>query len=301
MHLKPEEENNRVFVLNLLFSVPFILFSMTGGYLADRFSKRTVTIGTKLFEMAVMLLAIVAFAQENLPLALSAVFLASTQAALFGPSKYGLLPELLPQEELSWGNGVIELRTFLAIISAVIAAGFLSDTFRGRQLISGLLFLSCSVAGLACAFAITRVPAADPSRTFRANVFGDLWAQGCLIRADRVLWLAVLEHLLLVFRGLAAKQCDFLRRETPADRQHPQRPAPSLSRHRHRLGQFGGRFSFRGENRIRTNSSWRAWHDGLWIRAVRSWRAPCKGGAFQWVQIPPGNRSSRKQPEQSWR
>ena len=29
--------------------------------------------------------------------------------------------------------------------------------------------------------------------------------------------------------------------------------------------------------------------------------APCKGGAFQWVQVPPGNRSSRKQPEQLWR
>src|SRR6266446_1008786 len=36
-------------------------------------------------------------------------------------------------------------------------------------------------------------------------------------------------------------------------------------------------------------------------RNVRSWRAPCKGGAFQWVQAPPGNRSSRKQSEQSWR
>jgi len=148
MHLKPEEENNRVFVLNLLFSVPFILFSMTGGYLADRFSKRTVTVGTKVFEMAVMLLAMLAFAQENLQLALAAVFLASTQAALFGPSKYGLLPELLPQRLLSWGNGVIELGTFLAIISAVVAAGFLSDTFRGRQAISGLIFLGCSLVGL---------------------------------------------------------------------------------------------------------------------------------------------------------
>jgi len=201
MHLKPEEENNRVFVLNLLFSVPFILFSMTGGYLADRFSKRTVTVGTKVFEMAVMLLAMLAFAQENLQLALAAVFLASTQAALFGPSKYGLLPELLPQRLLSWGNGVIELGTFLAIISAVVAAGFLSDTFRGRQAISGLIFLGCSLVGLACALAITRVPAADPSRKFRANVFGDLWAQGRLIRADRVLWLAVLGNTYFWFFG----------------------------------------------------------------------------------------------------
>src|SRR5260370_21368100 len=201
MHLKPEEENNRVFVLNLLFSVPFILFSMTGGYLADRFSKRTVTVGTKLFEMAVMLLAMLAFAQENLQLALAAVFLASTQAALFGPSKYGLLPELLPQKLLSSGNGVIELGTFLPIISAVVAAGFLSDTFRGRQAISGLIFLGCSLVGLACALVITRVPAAAPARKFDANGFGDLWAQGRLIRADRALWLAGLVNTYFWFFG----------------------------------------------------------------------------------------------------
>jgi len=201
MHLRPEEENNRVFILNLLFSVPFILFSMTGGYFADRFSKRTVTIGTKLFEMAVMLLAMFAFAKENLPLALAAVFLASTQAALFGPSKYGLLPELLPEERLSWGNGIIELGTFLAIISAVVAAGFLSDTFHGRQALSGLIFLGCSAVGLACAIAITRVPAADPSRRFRFNVLGDLWAQGRLMHADRALWLAVIGNTYFWFFG----------------------------------------------------------------------------------------------------
>src|SRR5713101_3095692 len=201
MHLKPAEENSKVLVLNLLFSVPFILFSMMGGFLADRFSKRTVTIGTKLFEMAVMLLAMFAFAQENLPLALAAVFLASTQAAIFGPSKYGLLPELLPTKLLSWGNGVIELGTFLAIISGVVVAGFLSDAFRGHQAISGLIFLGCSVAGLACAVTITRVPAADLSRKFRANVFGDLRAQGRLIRADRVLWLAVLGNTYFWFFG----------------------------------------------------------------------------------------------------
>src|SRR5712692_4816297 len=201
MHLKPAEENSKVLVLNLLFSVPFILFSMMGGFLADRFSKRTVTIGTKLFEIAVMLLAMFAFAQENLPLALAAVFLASTQAAIFGPSKYGLLPEILPPKLLSWGNGVIELGTFLAIISAVVAAGYMSDIFRGRQSISGLIFLGCSLVGLACALAITHVPAADPSRKFRANVFGDLWAQGRLIRADRVLWLAVLGNTYFWFFG----------------------------------------------------------------------------------------------------
>ena len=80
-----------------VFAIPFILFSMTGGYLADRYSKRTVTIGTKLFEIAVMAFFIVSLALRSLPLECAGVFLISTEGALFGPSKYGLLPELLPE------------------------------------------------------------------------------------------------------------------------------------------------------------------------------------------------------------
>src|SRR5262249_32308470 len=102
-----------VFGVGGLFAVPFILFSMTGGYLADRFSKRSVTIGTKFFEIAVFVFAAFALSKHNVYLMMAAVFLASTQNALFGPSKYGLLPEILPAKLLSWGNGILELGTFL--------------------------------------------------------------------------------------------------------------------------------------------------------------------------------------------
>src|ERR1700693_2579494 len=105
-----------VLLVGALFALPFIFFSLTGGYFADRYSKRSVTIGTKFFEIGVMIVALVALAAGNLPMEIAAVFLISTQGALFGPSKYGLLPELLPEKDLSWGNGVIELGTFLASI-----------------------------------------------------------------------------------------------------------------------------------------------------------------------------------------
>src|SRR5882724_8610541 len=107
-----EDKNRRddlQFLVGGLFAAPFIIFSMTAGYLADRFSKRAVTICTKFFEVAVMIFAIAALAQHSLPLALAAVFLISTQSAFFGPSKYGLLPEILPEAQLSWGNGILEL------------------------------------------------------------------------------------------------------------------------------------------------------------------------------------------------
>src|ERR1700675_161983 len=85
-----------VFVIGNLFALPFLLFSMAGGFLADRFSKRSVTIGTKIFEVGAMIFATFAFLQGSPILAFAVIFLASTQAAFFGPSKYGLLPELLP-------------------------------------------------------------------------------------------------------------------------------------------------------------------------------------------------------------
>jgi acyl-[acyl-carrier-protein]-phospholipid O-acyltransferase/long-chain-fatty-acid--[acyl-carrier-protein] ligase len=195
----PATRDRLVLVVGALFALPFILFSLTGGYFADRYSKRTVTIGTKLFEVGVMTFALAALAAGNLPAEAAAVFLISTQGALFGPSKYGLLPELLAEKNLSWGNGIIELGTFLAAITATMASGFLADAFRGRQLWSGVILLVLTLAGLVASFGISRVPAADPARRFRFNPFADLGGQIRTIRRDRVLGWAVAGNVYLWF------------------------------------------------------------------------------------------------------
>src|SRR5436309_14254129 len=162
-------------LVGVLFAAPFILFSLVGGYFADRFSKRTVTIWTKVFEVGVMLFAAASLAGPNLNLALAASFLGCTQGALFGPSKYGLLPELLPEEELSWGNGVLELGTFLAIILGSMSGSFLAEAFSRREIYSGLLLLGFTVVGLLWSFGISRVPAADPSKRFHLVSLIDVW------------------------------------------------------------------------------------------------------------------------------
>src|ERR1051326_1384262 len=145
------------FLVGALFAAPFILFSPLGGYLADRFSKRSVTIGTKVFEIAVMVLAVLAFVGPNFAMALAAIFLVCMQGALFGPSKYGLLPEVLPAEQLSWGNGVLELGTFLAIIGGSIAGAHLTDAFAGHQVYSGVVLFAFTALGLLFSFGISRV------------------------------------------------------------------------------------------------------------------------------------------------
>ena len=210
-----------VSLISFLFFMPLVLFSMAGGYLADRFSKRQVTIATKVIEIGAMVLAIFALSATqqqyladvvdlwrhpallfaHFPLPLIVLFLAATQAALFGPSKYGLLPELLPAKLLSWGNGIIELGTFLAIISGAMAAGWLSQVFHGHEWQVAVLLAGSSGLGLLCSMAIGKVPAAAPQIRFRANFVAGLWDQIQLMRRDRTLWLSVIGNTYFWFLG----------------------------------------------------------------------------------------------------
>jgi len=199
MNFPSAKRDTLVPVINAFFALPFIFFSMTGGYFADRYSKRSVTIATKFFEIAVMGFFIVSLALRNLPMECAGVFLISTEGALFGPSKYGLLPELLPEPRLSWGNGIIEFGTFLAGIGGTIAAGFLAQRYAGREAIAGFMLLACTLIGLVTSLGISHVPPANPARRFRMNPAGDLWDQLKVIRADRVLGWAVLGNTYLFF------------------------------------------------------------------------------------------------------
>jgi acyl-[acyl-carrier-protein]-phospholipid O-acyltransferase / long-chain-fatty-acid--[acyl-carrier-protein] ligase len=199
MNFPDKRRDFLVLVVGAMFALPFILFSMAGGYFADRYSKRNVTLGTKILEFAIVGFFIVSLVLRNIPMECTAVFLISTEAALFGPSKYGLLPELLPERRLSWGNGIIELGTFAASIGATMAAGILAERYYGREAIAGFFLLALTFVGFASSFGISRVPAADPRRTFRWNPLGDFASQLRVIRGDTVLSWAVLGNTYLWF------------------------------------------------------------------------------------------------------
>jgi acyl-[acyl-carrier-protein]-phospholipid O-acyltransferase / long-chain-fatty-acid--[acyl-carrier-protein] ligase len=201
MNLQSTERATFVSVVTFLFSVPFLIFSMPGGWLADRFSKRHVTIWTKAMEFGSMLLATAGLATHTLGLSLAALTLVASQAALFGPSKYGLLPELLPEKRLSWGNGVIELGTFLAIITGTVAGAWMGEHFSAHYAYAGYALLGLSVIGFVTSLGIDKVPAAAPEKPFRANIAGDLWIQIGKMRKDRALWLAVLGNTYFWFLG----------------------------------------------------------------------------------------------------
>src|SRR6267142_816775 len=201
MGLAKEQQDRLVSVIPLFFAAPFVLFSMAGGFLADRYSKRQITIATKLIEIAAMSLAVAAFFAHSLPFQLAVLFLVATQAALFGPSKYGLLPEILPQKWLSWGNGILELGTFAAIIGGMVCAALLSEHMRDHQAWVGALLVALAGAGLASSVVIRKVPAAAPAKKFNPNVFSDLGQQIGIMRSDSTLLLAVIGNTYFWFLG----------------------------------------------------------------------------------------------------
>ena len=201
MNLAKSDRETFVSVVTFLFSLPFLILSMPGGWLADRFSKRQVTIWTKVMEFGSMLLATAGLATHTMWLSLAALTLVASQAALFGPSKYGLLPELLPEKLLSWGNGVIELGTFLAIIFGTVAGAWMGEHFAAHQIYAGYVLLGLSVLGFMTSLTIDDVPAAAPEKRFRVNIAGDLWVQIGKMRQDRALFLAVLGNTYFWFLG----------------------------------------------------------------------------------------------------
>ncbi len=201
MGLDKGHRDTFVSIVTFLFSVPFVLFSMSGGWLADRFSKRQVTIWTKVMEIAAMVVATIGLAAQSQSITLLALGLVATQAALFGPSKYGLLPELLPTPRLSWGNGVIELGTFLAIILGTVTGASLAERFPGREIYAGYTLIALAFLGFLTSLGIDRVPPAAPEKRFRINFVGDLWKQIGLMRRDQALFLAVLGNTYFWFLG----------------------------------------------------------------------------------------------------
>jgi acyl-[acyl-carrier-protein]-phospholipid O-acyltransferase/long-chain-fatty-acid--[acyl-carrier-protein] ligase len=188
--LTEPERNAYVALAGALFAAPFILFSMLGGWLADRFSKQRVMSAVKAAEVVIMLFAAGALALHSLPLELTAVFLMGCHSAIFGPSKYGILPEVLPHDRLSWGNGILELLTFLGIIFGTVAGAFFAESLAGVPGVAGLILAGLAVLGWWCSRQVPPVPAAAPDRPLPLNPLAELWRQLKVMKQDRDLWRA---------------------------------------------------------------------------------------------------------------
>jgi len=196
-----QQKNLWTSIISAIFVAPFLLFSMHGGFFADRFSKRKVIILIKIAEIGIMLTGALAFLSGNLWLSVGVLFLLSAQSAYFGPSKYGIIPELVPEKRISWANGILEMTTFMSIILGTYAGALAMEKIPHAIPAAILILAGCSLIGTLSSLFISKVPAAAPEKKLKLNMLGDIVQNIKLARKDTLLWLAVLGNTFFWFIG----------------------------------------------------------------------------------------------------
>ncbi|MBM4149172.1 MAG: MFS transporter [Lentisphaerae bacterium] len=197
-----------VAVSSIVFVVPFLLFSHAGGVLADRYGKRDVIVWMKGAEVCIMLAGLAAAAWgAHESLLYAAIFLMSVQSALFGPSKYGIVPEIVPPERLAGANGQLVGLTYLAIIIGSFLPSFLLLNVLGRSFaMLAAVCVALALAGLAASMRIARMPAQGAGQRFTPWFVADIFRTLRFVAGDRHLLLAVLGTASFMFLGAFVQQ-----------------------------------------------------------------------------------------------
>ena len=146
-----------------IFILPFFVFAPTASDLADKYDRSDLMRWVKFAEIIVMSGALLGFWLGNVWLLMFVLFMMGAQSAFFSPAKYSILPQHLAENELIAGNGLIQMGTYLAILSGTIAGGLMILKENGIYWVGGL---AVSIAALGWLFSMFIPPTKpiDPSR-----------------------------------------------------------------------------------------------------------------------------------------
>ena len=179
--------NQLVDLSGAIFVAPFLIFSMIAGRFSDRLSKSKVITGVQYWQLIVVAVASASLLIHSILAMMVAMFLLSMQAAFFSPAKYGILPELMDETELSDANGLLNMGTFTAIIIGTMAASFLSDKLK----IASTLLLMSALVAMAASYWIEPLPAAKPDEPLDWNPWRVVSVILCLLALG---WFQTLHH-----------------------------------------------------------------------------------------------------------
>ena len=175
-----------------IFILPFFLFSASAGQVADKYEKSLLIRRIKLLEIAIMVCAAVGFYLRSIPLLIGVLFLMGTQSALFGPLKYGILPQLLGDEELIGGNGLVGMGTFMAILFGTAIGGLLIGVPDTGPIAVGTIVVTAACMGYWVSRSIPLVPAVDPELKINWNALTETWRIIQFTRQNRTVFLSVI-------------------------------------------------------------------------------------------------------------
>ncbi len=166
-------------VIGALFILPFLLFSATSGQLTDKFEKTHVIRFVKNLEVVIMLIAAAGFMSNNVnvqvPVLLGCTFLMGVHSTLFGPVKFAYLPQALNERELTGGNGMVEMGTFVAILLGNIVGGLIIAIPQVGPDYVAMGCVALALAGRVVAQFIPLAPATDPGLKINWNPVTETW------------------------------------------------------------------------------------------------------------------------------
>jgi 1-acyl-sn-glycerol-3-phosphate acyltransferase len=179
-------------VIGALFILPFLLFSATSGQLTDKFDKTKMIRFVKNLEIAIMALAAWGFLRADAVTLLACVFLMGLHSTLFGPVKFAYLPQALDARELTGGNGVVEMGTFVAILLGQVAGGLLVALPRIGHTTVAVACVLLALVGRGVAQAIPATPATDPGLRINWNPVSETWRNLKLAHGNTVVFRSLL-------------------------------------------------------------------------------------------------------------
>jgi 1-acyl-sn-glycerol-3-phosphate acyltransferase len=179
-------------VIGALFILPFLLFSATSGQLTDKYDKTMVIRFVKNLEIAIMLLAAWGFWNENVFVLLACTALMGLHSTLFGPVKFALLPQVLDERELTGGNGMVEMGTFVAILLGNVAGGVIVAIPEVGRHDVAIACVVLALIGRTVAQWIPSAPATDPGLKINWNPVTETWRNLKLAQGNRVVFRSLL-------------------------------------------------------------------------------------------------------------
>ena len=181
--------------------LPFFLFSATAGQLAEKMEKSRLIRATKLLEVALMLVACAAFYLGSGILLLTVLFCIGAQSALFGPVKFAVLPNLLREDELVGGNGLVEMGTYVAILGGMMLGGTLIAIPDVGKAIVCVALVGFALAGYATSRGVPAVPSAVPELRVNPNFLVETVRAIRFTHERRAVFLSVLGNSWFWFFG----------------------------------------------------------------------------------------------------
>jgi len=179
-------------VAGALFILPFFLFSATAGQFADKYEKSRLMRGIKLLEIALMVLAAIAFVTQSYTLLLAVLFLMGCQSTLFGPVKYAYLPQQLASEELVGGNALVESGTYMAIIFGLIIGGISVAADYESQIVIASCLVGVAIVGYLASRQVPATKAVDPELVINWNAWTETLRIIGFAREKRSVFLSIL-------------------------------------------------------------------------------------------------------------